>query len=73
MFRESGIDSYLDAIDGSDVMKKAASNSKTITEAETKLLFAGADEMLNERADRSRSRINKSHSDSITSLAEMFK
>ena len=40
MFRESGIDSYLDAIDGSDVMKKAASNSKTITEAETKLLFA---------------------------------
>lgn len=73
MFRESGIDSYLDAIDGSDVMKKAAGNSKTITEAETKILFAGADEMLNERADRSRSRINKDRSDSITSLAEMFK
>lgn len=73
MFRESGIDSYLDAIDGSDAMKKAAGNSKTITEAETKLLFAGADEMLNERADRSRSRINRGHSDSITSLAEMFK
>ena len=73
MFREAGIDSYLDAIDGSDVMKKAAGNSKTITEAETKILFAGADEMLNERADRSRSRINKDRSDSITSLAEMFK
>ena len=73
MFRESGIDSYLDAIDGSDVMKKAASNSKTIAEAETKILFAGADEMLNERADRSRSRINKDRLDSITSLAEMFK
>ena len=73
MFRESGIDSYLDAIDGSDVMKKAAGNSKTITEAETKILFAGADEMLNERADRSRSRINKDRLDSITSLAEMFK
>lgn len=73
MFRESGIDSYLDAIDGSDAMKKAASNSKTIAEAETKILFAGADEMLNERADRSRSRINKDRLDSITSLAEMFK
>lgn len=73
MFRESGIDSYLDAIDGSDAMKKAASNSKTIAEAETKILFAGADEMLNERSDRSRSRINKDRLDSITSLAEMFK
>ena len=73
MFRESGIDSYLDAIDGSDAMKKAASNSKTIAEAETKILFAGADEMLNERADRSRSRINKDRLDSITSLSEMFK
>ena len=73
MFRESGIDSYLEAIDGSAAMKRAVGNSKTITEAETKLLFAGADEMLNERADRSRSRINKDHSDSITSLAEMFK
>lgn len=73
MFREAGIDSYLDAIDGSEAMRKAVGNSKTVTEAETKVLFAGADEMLNERAERSRSRINKGHSDSIASLAEMFK
>lgn len=68
LFREDGIDEYLESID-SNMNSKGI---KTIQEAETAALFRDADDVLNEQAESSYKRINNNKGPSVKSLSELF-
>lgn len=68
LFREDGIDEYLESID-SNVNSKGI---KTIQEAETAALFKDADSVLNEQAERSYRRINNNKGPSVKCLSDLF-
>lgn len=68
LFREDGINEYLESID-SDIDSKGI---KTIQEAETAVLFKDADDVLNEQAERSYKKINNNKGPSVKSLSELF-
>lgn len=68
LFKEDGIDEYLESID-SNIDSKGL---KTIQEAETATLFKDADDVLNEQAERTYKRINNNKGPSVKSLSELF-
>lgn len=68
LFREDGIDEYLESIDSNMDSK----GIKTIQEAETAALFRDADDVLNEQAESSYKRINNNKGPSVKSLSELF-